>query len=896
LVERLDRGIERKLTVVSAPAGFGKSTLLAEWLATTSADGRPAAWVSLDQSDNDPALFWSYFITALQKVHSGVGESALSLSYSPQAPPIEVLLGTLLNEITTYSHNGSTSPATDFAVVLDDYHFIDSQPIHDAVTFLVDHLPPPMHMVIAGRADPPLSLSRLRGRGELTELRASDLSFTPDEASAFLSQSMGLDLAAGDMEALETRTEGWVAGLQLAALSMQGRKDVSGFIEAFAGDDRYIVDYLIEEVLLRQPEDVRSFLLQTAILDRLSGPLCDAVTGLEQSTARLETLERGNLFVVPLDDKRHWYRYHHLFAEVLQARAVEEQSGQVAILHRRASEWYECSGLPADAVRHALAAEDYEHAAGLIEVAWPTMQRNLRSKTILGWVKKLPDDMVRVRPVLSVAYTWMLFDAGDLEAAESRLRDAERWLDAAADTAERQEPPPTEMVVVDEEQFRLLPGAIAAARAYYAGALGDVPGTMEYARQALDLIPENDHFMRTIPTALLGLAYLTVGDLDEAHRSMGAGMASLQSADDITSSIGIAPILANIRIAQGRLSEAIGTYERALQLATNQGELAREGVADLYLGLSELHHERGNPETATAYLLKTEELSEGVASPEWPYCWTLAQARMKEGQGDLDAAIALLDEAEGLHFRSPMPEVRPIAAVKTRLRIAQGNLAEAMSWAREQGLSVDDDLSYLREFEHITLARLLIARYRNDRAEHSINEAIGPLERLLKAADEGERTGSIIEVLVQQALAHEAQGDIPAGLASLERALTLAEPEGYLRIFIDGGEPMRKLLRHAAAEGVASSYTRRLLAAFGAPAQPASNDAPAAVAELAEPLSEREIEILRLIAAGMKNQEIADQLVVSMSTIKTHINRTYRKLDVSSRTQAIVKIRELGIA
>ena len=387
LVERMHQGIERKLTLVSAPAGFGKTTLLAEWLAATPASQRAAGWVSLDQTDNDPAFFWAYFITALQKVQSEIGESALSLLHSPQPPAIESILTTLINEINAIED--------DFAFILDDFHVIDAQPVHGAIAFLLDHLPPQMHLVIASRSDPPLPLARLRGRGESTELRASDLRFTPDEAAAFLNGVMGLDLSAGDVAALETRTEGWIAGLQLAALSMQGREDVPGFIAAFSGDDRYIVDYLVEEVLQRQPKSIRSFLLQTSILDRLSGPLCDAVTGQEDGKGMLEDLERGNLFVVPLDDKRHWYRYHHLFADVLQAHSMEEQPDRVPILHGRASEWYEQNGLLSDAIRHALAAEDFERAAGLVELAFSATLSSRQDATLLGWLKALPDELFR---------------------------------------------------------------------------------------------------------------------------------------------------------------------------------------------------------------------------------------------------------------------------------------------------------------------------------------------------------------------------------------------------------------------------------------------------------------------------------------------------------------------
>ena len=888
LIERLDQGIERRLTLVSAPAGFGKTTLLAEWLGATPAGERPAAWVSLDQSDNDPAFFWAYFITALQKVQSKVGERALSLLHSPQPPPIESVLTTLINEISAIED--------DFALILDDFHVIDAQPVHSAVAFLVDHLPPQMHLIIASRSDPPLPLARLRGRGESTELRASDLRFTPDEAAAFLNEVMGLDLSAADVAALETRTEGWVAGLQLAALSMRGREDVPGFIRAFAGDDRYILDYLVEEVLQRQPEGVRSFLLQTSVLERLSGPLCDAVTGLKHGKRMLEALERGNLFVVPLDDKRQWYRYHHLFANFLQAHSLEEQPDRVPALHRRASEWYEDNGLRADAVRHALAAKDFARAAGLVELAWPAILRGShQDATFIGWVKALPDELVRARPVLSAGYAWALLSRGELEAGEARLRDAERWLDTTADNLERPETPPTEMVVVDEEEFRSLPATIAAARAFQAQALGDVPGVEKYARLALDLLPESDYFHRVMPAALLGLAYWASGDLEAAHRLIADGMAAMRVAGNISLAIGGTTILAEIRMAQGRLHEAVSALERSSQLATEEGEPVLLGTAELYLGLSELHLEQGDLEAATRHVLRSEEIAEQAAQEAYQYRWRVARARLKEVQGDLDGALDLLDEAERVYTGGVVPNVRPVAALKTRVWVAQGRLAEAMGWARGRGLSVNDDLSYLSEFEHVTLARVLIAKYKSDRADRSIHGAMGLLDHLLKAAEEGRRMGSVIEILVLQALAQEAQSDIPLALVPLERALTLAEPEGYVRVFVDKGEPMRNLLRHAAAGGIASSYTQRLLAAFDKPAQPVSAPVQAAAAGLAEPLTAREVEILRLVAAGMRNQEIADHLFISLSTVKRHIANAYGKLGVSHRTEALARANELNL-
>src|SRR6266705_4062355 len=455
LIERLNEGLHRKLTLISAPAGFGKTTLASAWVASCD---RQVAWLSLDEGDSDPTRFQTYLVAALRTIAANIGEGVLGVLQSPQPthqPPTASILTALLNEITTIPDN--------FVLVLDDYHVIDAKPIDHALTYLVEHLPPQMHLAIATREDPQLPLARLRARGQLTELRATDLRFTDSEAAAFLNQVMGLSLSAADIAVLEDHTEGWIAGLQLAALSMQGHQDVPGFIRVFAGDHRYIVDYLVEEVLERQPAPVRSFLLQTAILDRLHGPLCDAVTGQEDGNARLEALERGNFFVVPLDDRRHWYRYHHLFAEVLAAHLRAEQPDLVSTLHRRASEWYEHNGSTADAIRHALSACDFERAADLVELAIPAMRQSRQEARVLGWLKALPDELLQVRPVLSVGYAWALLLNGELEGVEARLQNAERWLDTTADRGE--------MVVVDDEEFRRLPGAIAIFRAAIAQAL-----------------------------------------------------------------------------------------------------------------------------------------------------------------------------------------------------------------------------------------------------------------------------------------------------------------------------------------------------------------------------------------------------------------------------------------
>ena len=872
LSERLSRGAKSALTLVSAPAGFGKTTLLAEWLAVAAAGGRSVAWLSLDQRDNDPVLFWMYLVAALKTAAPGDGAGALSLLQPPR-PPGEAGLVTLLNDLDAVSD--------DVVLVLDDYHVIEEREVQDGMAFLLEHLPPQIHLVIGSRADPSLPLPRLRGHGELVEIRAADLRFTPDEAAAYLNEVMGLTLTAADVAALEERTEGWIAALQLAALSLQGREETAAFIAGFAGDDRYIVDFLAEEVLQRQPGDVQHFLLQTSILDRLSGPLCDAVTGQEGGKARLAALERGNLFLVPLDDRRRWYRYHQLFADVLHARLRDEWPDDVPGLHRRASAWYEQNDEPAEAIRHALAAQDFGRAADLVELAIPAMRRSRQEAAVLGWLELLPDEVVRVRPVLSVGFAGALLAGGQFEDVEARLLDAEGWLDA----------PAAEMVVVDDEEFRRLPAEIELYRAAQALVRGDGPGTVRHARLALEISPADEHLGRASAAALMGLAFWASGDLEAGYSGYAECMAGLRRAGHIADTFGCAIALADIRRTQGRLGEAMRTYEQALQRVPEQGGPVLRGTADMYVGMSEIHRERDDLPAATQQLLRSQQLGEHNGLPQNRYRWRVAMARVREAEGDLGGALDLLNEAERLYVGDFFPNVRPVPALRARVRVARGELGEALGWARERGLSVADDLSYLREFEHITLARVLLARYAAERAEASIQGATRLLERLLRAAEEGQRTGSVIEILVLQALTHQAREDIPAALASLRRAVMLAEPEGYVRIFADEGPPMASLLRAAAKQGTARNYVRRLLAAVNK-----TEDGMPASQGLIEPLSERELDVLRLLGTDLGGPEIARELVVSLNTVRTHTKNIYAKLGVNNRRAAVRRARELDLS
>ena len=883
LTEKLIDGltIGHKLTLISAPAGFGKSTLVSEWVVNC---GRPIAWLSLDENDNDPVRFLVYIISTLQTISPNLGADILDALQSSQVPPINSILTILLNEISVIPD--------DVILVLDDYHLTDSKQVDEVLTFLVEHLPPQVHLAITTREDPSLPIPRLRARNQLTEIRAADLRFTPSEAAEFLNQVMGLNLTAEEVNALEIRTEGWIAGLQLAALSMKGKKDVHEFIQSFAGDHRYIVDYLVEEVLQRQPEFVQNFLLQTSILDRLNGPLCDAVTSQPGSDLQLKQLQRGNLFLIPLDDKQNWYRYHHLFADVLHMHLMAEQPGQVPALHTRASEWYEKNKLTDEAIHHAVEARDFERAASLIERAVPEARKNRRETQLLGWLKTLPDEVLQCRPVLSVHYAGTLLQIGQLDGVVEQLQQAERWLNIPEDTQEQP-------VYVDEEDYQRLPGLVSMYHAALSLIYADVANTMKYARQVLEFANEDDGLLRGAASSLLGLAHWTSGDLETAYEMFSKGMVYLQKVGFISDVIGGSVTLADIRITQGRLREAMGIYEHGLQLATKQGASTLRGAADMYVGMSGLCFERNELNTAEQFLLKSKELGELNGLPKNPYRWRAAMAQIREVQGDLDNALNLLDEAESLYMGDFSPNVRPTPALKARVWIKQGELEKALAWARERKLLVEEEPSYLREFEQITFARILLSQYQNDHSISSLHDAIGLLERLLKAAEEGGRNGSVIEILILLAFAHQMQDDISTALTLLERALKLAEPEGYMRMFIDEGASMAELIREIDSRGILPNYTRKLLSAFEVANQGTDVEslpfAEPVSTSMIEALSQRELDILRLFKTELSGPEIAQELVIALSTVRTHTKSIFSKLNVNSRRAAVKRAIELGL-
>ena len=873
LTELLQRGMEHALTLVSAPAGFGKTTLLAQWLAESDT---LVAWLSLEPEDNDPVRFLTYLIAALQTVDAHLGTAALDLLRTPQPPPPETVVILLINDLLR-------STVGDFALVLDDYHIITAEPLHRALSVLVEHLPPQLHLILATRADPPLPLSRLRARGQLTEVRAADLRFSPEEANAFLHTIMDLDLPPRDIAAIERRTEGWIAGLQLAALSLQGRTDVAGFLAAFTGSHRFVLDYLSEEVLSRQPVPVQAFLLYTSILERLSAPLCEVVTEREGSQAMLEALERDNLFVIPLDDERRWYRYHHLFAEVLKNCLDREQPQRVPELHRRASLWFEQHNLSMEAVQHALAAHDFEHAARLIEQSAMLMMSQGQTLLELSWLDALPDALVRTRPTLCILHATTRMRTNQLQAAEARLQDAERCLHASTQASQR----------------RLIQGQIATVRANLAGFAGDTTRTVALAQQALDLLPETETTMRAVARMLVAHASYGDGDVTTSREQFAvetvAPMRATRNAAGVLSTL---TALARLYFMQGRLHRAAATYEEAARLIPEREGLdALPGSPSYYFGLGDILREWNELAEAEQLLSHSIQLVKGrlTVAREVAMQASVSLTRLHMARGDTNKALETVDAfaqvAQEHHFLPT--QIAQVAAARAQVELAQGNLAFALHWAETSGLTIEDELSYPLEREYLTLARVCLAKGRDDSAGPFLQQALHLLDRLLADAESKARMGSALEVLILRALALVAQGKRTEALAVLQRALTLAAPEGYIRLFVDEGAPMLAWLRQIRPHVYSSvqGYVSTLLSAFGdQPASPAPGPS-----SLVEPLTEREREVLRLLLEGTSNREIARSLVLSINTVKRHIYNICGKLGVQSRTQAIVKARTLSL-
>jgi LuxR family maltose regulon positive regulatory protein len=881
LIERLKSEPGRRLTLIAAPAGFGKTTLLGEWV-TSRSDERSVAWLSLDEADNDPARFLTYLVAALRTIEDGFGQGVLSSLRTPGVPPLGALVAALLNELADISG--------DLVIVLDDYHLIDSDHVHEIVSFLLERLPSNVHLVISSRIEPPLSLARLRARGQIAEINAADLSFAPEETAAFLKDTMGLNISEEDIAALEERTEGWIAGLQLAALSMRDRQDVSGFIRDFSGSHRDVLDFLSEEVLERQSERMRAFLLETSILERLTGELCDAVTDRDDGQHMLETLERENLFVVALDDERRWYRYHHLFADFLRGRLKRERPERLKELHFQAAVWDERNGLAYEAVEHALAAGDAEWAARLVERNAQVLFQRGQGVTVDRWLAGLPSGLVRSRPRLSLARAiWALISAR-VDEVEPLLTDAER----ALVTVDQADVPP---VGVPARGLANVPGTVAMLRAELARQRGDIEHTIQFAQLARAHADDGDGYLRFFTSWNLAVAKQMQGRVGEAEDAL-AVLAAAPWARGLHRYFAVRTYytLGQVQRAQGRLSAALSICQQGLDLAAEGGrsDLPAAGVA--HVGIAEVFYERNKLDDALDQAMRGVALCRQLGYAQWLGTGLAALAQIRQELGDQDGAMEAIGEAERL---VPNPEmivdiIFPVAVQRALLLLAQGKVEDTARWCAERALGVEDEPSYLHEREHLVLARMLLAQDKPD-------QALRLLERHLEEAQAQRRGGSEIEILTLQALALSKSGERELAGSILTQALTLAEPESYVRIFVDEGPPMAALLlgvlqRHQRGhlerpEYPSAHYLRKLLAAL----EQAASGAALPTEGLPESLSERELEVLQLIEAGKSNRRIAQELFVSLGTVKTHIKNIYRKLDAHSRTQALVRARDLNL-
>ncbi|MDX1521390.1 MAG: tetratricopeptide repeat protein [Anaerolineae bacterium] len=891
LIERLNEGQTRKLTLISAPAGFGKTTLVSNWiddLRVTIDESRLDAksqianrqskiknrvtWLSLDEADNDPTRFLSYLIAALQQIEPDIGQTGQVLLQSPRPPPVETLLTTLVNDITGLPQ--------EIVLVLDDYHLIETQLIHEALAFLVNHQPPQIHLVITSRADPPLPLARLRARNELTELREEALRFTAEETTMFLNEVMGLKLSPEDVAELESRTEGWITGLQLAALSMQGRRDRAGFINSFSGSHRFILDYLTDEVLSQQPPALREFLTQASILNRLTGSLCQAVTGRDDSQALLEQLEAANLFLIPLDNQRQWYRFHHLFADLLRSRLPHVmEAATLTTLHQRASAWFAQAAAPAndselmtEAINHALAAQDFEQAARLIaQIADVAIWQRGELNRVLAWLEQLPRQAELAQPRLALTHALILVWRGELDAAESLIQSV--ISQAGSQPAQIRDS---------------LRGQAATIRAAITDIQGDAPAAMGHAQEALEYLTADDRQVRGLAMGILAGIYRSTGTLAAGCQAYAEAVTLLQAAGQRVPVFVAFGYLGQLQTQAGHLNEAGQTFEQAINLAEAWGALDFPTLGVVHINFGNLLRERDALDQAADHLQKGIELCQRWTGLTDDILESLvALARVRQAQGKWPEAVDLLQQAGQLGQAEAVAHWETWVGVgQARLWLAQGELSAVEAWTRHRNLQPQDAPGqYPRALEYLILARLYLY-------QGQLDQALSLAARLYPVAEEGGHTAWAIEALNLQAMAYHQQGQTDQAIMLIVQALSLAEAEGFQRIFLDEGEVMLALLRQAQARHVSQAYLEALIPRFTSAADDlAAKPQPL----LIEPLSYREREVLDLLALGHTNAQIATALVISITTVKTHVRNIYGKLNVDNRVQAVARARALNL-
>ena len=877
LTELLNEGVRGKLCIVSAPAGFGKTTLLCDWLRKFKT---PVAWLSLDEQDNDLIRFFVYFITAMQRIDGSIGRDILSALRAVHPPSIEQLLIKLISEINNLEN--------DFILILDDFHIVTDQSIFDALRFLLEHLPHKMHIIISGRVDPPLPLARFRVKGQMTEIRSGNLRFSRDEAEFYLNDLMDLGLSSEQIDALEVRTEGWIASIMLAAQSLRGRSDKHDFVEDFSGSNRYIMDYLIDEVMSQQSKEVQAFLYQTSILGSFCANLCDDVLEISNSRQIIKQLEQSNLFLISLDENRSWFRYHNLFTDFLEHRQNEKNPEILSVLHRRASQWYETNGQVDEAVGHALLSGDLERVATLVEETAASLTIRKELNKLLRWIDFIPENLRRNHPLLCVYHAWALLFTAQLEAVEPTLMIAE-----ASQHLVQQTP---------------ISAFVTTIRAFQATHSWDSEKAILLSKRALkqmSSVPSDQSTLIHQGAATINLAdnYRISGDLTKARQLYTEAIALNQKADNIFAMLGAFWSLGDVAKTQGQLRRAVDIYKRGLQAAAtwlDQNE--HEGVPllateDLHLRLGAVLYQLNDLTGVAKHVQRANELFELEETWERLLGYKM-MAYLHQATGEYNAALDMLNKSneifEGLNFQKLYPFQDPLLIdlyiiLSREVPGMAYLLQEVEDWIKTCLLKPDDVFDYSHVFEYRQLSRGLVAVGRAD-------EALPLLDRLIEASHTGDRRGDAIEFLTIQAMAQFSLGNTASALTALGQAFTMAEPEGYIRVFADEGQPMMSLLKEAKARGVTPRYVDQLLAAFPLGmegSRTSQRSATTSSSQIVEPLSEREVEVLRLLAAGLKYDEIGDQLFISLNTVRTHIKNIYSKFNVSSRTEALIHARDL---
>lgn len=870
LIDLLKQSLSRKITVVSAPAGFGKTTLIGDWINQQKVS---AAWLTLDEIDNDPIRFLSYFVKALQKIDPNFGETILEILQSTQAQINEPLLTALINEI-------ASAISIEFVYVLDDYHLVESPRINEIIAFILDHLPPSMHLVVATRSDPSLPVALLRGRGELLEIRQGDLRFTTEEAAEFLSRGRGLQLTPDQVAALTTRTEGWISGLQMAVISMQGHENVSEFIQSFTGSNRYIFDYLIEEILNRQPRNIQDFLLNTSILERLSADLCNVVMSQTNGQSILDHLERANLFIVPLDDDRHWYRYHQLFADLLQKQLMQKQPEHVQELHQRASSWFDKKGFSEAAITHALATRDYEFAAHVLEQNIPVMMgRGEKLSLIEKFFGKLPEEFVRSRPILSIQRIWGMTLSGRLDEAEERFREIESQPGI--------------------DKSKEISGHIALIRALIANIRGDMESAISLAHRADELLPTEDVVVRGMILYILGNGYLEIGNLNEAEQACE----QIKQFGIVSNNLWTQTVayhrLAQIKKLRGHLKEAQALCEELLQTAALRKAEQYGFLCGIYFELGDVLRECNNLDSARKMVTEGLDYADTWGIPTDLVSGYITLAHIYLAQGDLESA------ADGIRKAKKAREMGSIFRViqtkldtcQVQMWLQQGNLNGASRWANEieaklNEFDQDKDFDFVSEMEFIGLARVWIATGNQGQNKSFLDKSKHLLSRLASSAQASQRFYRLIEILVLQAIVFDHLGDENQVFEVFGKSISLAQPEDCMRLFLDEGQTMQSILYRAQKKGIGLPYTKTLLGAFDVQMRALPGLTSPAIPE---PLSDREMEVLLLLPTKMTAAEIAEKLIIAKSTVDTHIKHIYSKLGVNRRMEAIQRAKELDL-